>query len=76
MLHMVIAPIMFIAFCPAYPEKYRMGSHYVYAIDSLRNYQDAVDYCLNSHGASLPTISTLEDANHISLIAQIELGSE
>ena len=60
-----------------HPEKLRMGTDYVYATaPSSYKYYDAVEYCVFTYNASLPTITTREDSLHIATHHFTELNGE
>ena len=62
-----------------YPDKTRlMGTNYVYetTTSATYNYHEAVDFCLSSYDARLPTIYSINDAHQIAMHQQIAFGSE
>ena len=60
-----------------YPDKFRMGTDFVYVTPPLSlapsyTYREAVEYCASSHNAFLPTIQNRLDAFHIGVEQEID----
>ena len=77
-MELKISVLPLIDFCPKYPDKFRMGTDYVFSVTSEEKmtYEDGVEFCRTKHNATQPIFYTRKDANLLTIDQELELNGE